>query len=282
MTGQGAPVTIRQPYNSEPVSWRRNKLAPDPDVRSAILDAASKSLREQGVRGLSIAAVLERAQLSTRAFYRHFESKEQLIAEVLLELARVETLRLRTKMANTTNPAEAVSAWIDGRLDRAFDENTNFKLRRLSQEARSEAFSSPEMVSPAYRAILEPLIEQLQRGLELGVFKDIVPVTAAKSIHGAVWAAYSRRQWATHHQDRDEVREQALRFCLRGLGVTPETIEQITASNAPTGQARLRVNPGLWPAGLATDRETPVWPGLAETPYLRQLPASIGSVTPVM
>jgi AcrR family transcriptional regulator len=143
MTDQGAPVTIRQPYNSEPVRRRRNKLAPDPDVRSAILDAASKSLREQGVRGLSIAAVLERAQLSTRGFYRHFESKEQLVAEVLLEMARVETLRLRTKMANTTSPVEAVAAWIDGRLDRAFDENTNFKLRRLSQEARSEAFSSP-------------------------------------------------------------------------------------------------------------------------------------------
>jgi len=238
MTDQGAPVTLRQPYSSEPVRRRRNKLAPDPDVRSAILAAASKSLQDQGVRGLSIAAVLERAQLSTRAFYRHFESKEQLVAAVLLELARVETLRLRTKMANTTNPAEAVSAWIDGRLDRAFDENTNFKLRRrLSQEARSEAFSSPEMVSPAYRAILEPLIEQLQRGLEIGVFQDIVAATAAKSINGVVWAA-TQRQWATDHWERDEVRERALRFCLRGLGVAPETIKEITGGNAPAGYAR--------------------------------------------
>jgi len=135
MTDQGAPVTTRQAYNREPVRRRRNKLAPDPDVRSAILDAASKSLREQGVRGLSIAAVLERAQLGTRAFYRHFESKEQLVAEVLLEMARVETLRLRTKMANTTSPVEA-AAWTDGRLDRAFDDDTNLKLRHLSQEAR--------------------------------------------------------------------------------------------------------------------------------------------------
>ncbi|HEY4796933.1 MAG TPA: helix-turn-helix domain-containing protein, partial [Mycobacterium sp.] len=60
-----------------PRTRRRSKLAPDPDVRRAIVAAASETLREQGVRGLSIAAVLDRAELSTRAFYRHFESKDQ-------------------------------------------------------------------------------------------------------------------------------------------------------------------------------------------------------------
>ena len=211
---------IRRPrrpaYRSSPTTRGRSKLAPDPDVRCAILAAASQSVHDHGVQGLSIAAVLEHAQLSTRAFYRHFESKDQLVAAVFLEIGRVETLRLRTKMATTTSPVAAVAAWIDARLDLAFDEKA----------------------SPAYRAILEPLIEplieQLQRGVELGVFKDIVPAAAAKSIHGVVLAG-TRRQRAIHHLDRDEVREHALRFCLRGLGVPPETIEQITASNAPTG-----------------------------------------------
>src|ERR1700756_777620 len=108
---------------SAPVSRRRNKLAPDPDVRCAILDAASRSMDDQGVRGLSVAAILERAQLSTRAFYRHFESKDQLVAAVFLEMTRNEVLRLRTKMAVAVTPAAAVAAWIEGRLDLAFDEN---------------------------------------------------------------------------------------------------------------------------------------------------------------
>jgi AcrR family transcriptional regulator len=208
---------------------RRNKLGPDPDVRCAILDAASESMHEHGVRGLSVAAVLERAQLSTRAFYRHFDSKDQLVAAVFLDLARLETQRLRGKMANTPNPVEAVVAWVDGRLELAFGENAELGARRLTLEAHSKAFSSPEMVAPAYGAILEPLIEQLQRGLELGLFQDIVPATAAKSIHGVVWAG-TQRQWATHRWDRAVVRERALRFCLRGLGVAPHTIELVTAS----------------------------------------------------
>jgi AcrR family transcriptional regulator len=47
---------------------RRKKLEPDPRVRLEILSAASKIVREDGVRALSIAEVLGRAQLSTRGF----------------------------------------------------------------------------------------------------------------------------------------------------------------------------------------------------------------------
>jgi AcrR family transcriptional regulator len=208
---------------------RRNKLAPDPDVRRAILSAASKSLREQGVRGLSIASVLDRAQLSTRAFYRHFESKDELVAAVFVEMARAEMLRLRTKMAKADTPVEAVAAWIDGRLDLAFDDSAKSDLRHLSLEAESQMAASPELVSPAYTAMLEPLIEQLERGLEHGAFQDIVPATAAESIQGVVWAG-AARQWAKDDcAPRADIRERALRFCLRGLGVSPETIAEIAA-----------------------------------------------------
>ena len=215
---------------SGPLSRSRNKL-PDPNVRCAIVDAASQSVHDRGVRGLNIAAVLERAQLSTRAFYRHFDSKDQLVEAVFLEMARDETQRLRTRMVNTASPVEAVAAWIEGRLDLALDDE--FRLRQLSPEAQPEAWS-PELVSPAYNAILEPLVEQLERGLELGTFKDIVPVTAAKSIDGVVWAGTEPSR-AAHRWDRSEVRESALRFCLRGLGVAPETIEQVAGRDGATG-----------------------------------------------
>lgn len=231
MTDQGDPLTRRHAYASRPVTRRRNKLAPDPDVRRAIVAAASKTVREQGVQGLSVAAVLHRAQLSTRAFYRHFESKDQLVAAVFLEATRNEVLRLRTKMAAAATPDAAVAAWIEGRLDLAFDENIESELRQVALEAQATVSSSPELVSPAHNAILEPLIEQLQRGLELGVFQDILPAMAAKSIHGVVWG-HTQRQWAAGQWARTDVRKRALRFCLRGLGVVPETIAQIVASSA--------------------------------------------------
>jgi AcrR family transcriptional regulator len=231
MTDQGDSVARRHAYPSGPATRPRNKLAPDPNVRRAIVAAASQTIREQGVQGLSVAAVLDRAKLSTRAFYRHFKSKDQLVAAVFLELTRNEVLRLRTKMAAASTPASAVAAWIEGRLDLAFDENIESELRQVSLEAKATVSSSPALVSPAYNAILEPLIERLDRGLELGVFHDILPAIAAKSIHGVVWGQ-AQRQWATGHSERADVRKRALRFCMRGLGVAPETIEQIVARSA--------------------------------------------------
>ncbi len=194
---------------------RRDKLGPDPTVRREILAAASTTLREHGVRGLSVATVLERANLSTRAFYRHFDSKEELVAAVFLETARVEKRRLRRRMATATTEIEAVTAWIDGRLDLAFDDSIGSDLRRLSLEAQSQ---SPGLVQPAYAEMLKPLRDALQRGLQTGVFHHIDTVTDAQFIHGVVWAGI-HQHWATGDCDRDDLRERIVRFCLRGLGV---------------------------------------------------------------
>jgi hypothetical protein len=78
--------------------------------------------------------------------------------------------------------------------------------------------------------MLTPLIEQLERGLEHGEFHDIDPITDAQSIQGVVWAC-TERQWATGKSERADVRERALRFCLRGLGVATETIHQTAYPN---------------------------------------------------
>lgn len=210
-----------------PRTRRRSKLAPDPGVHRAIVAAAAEALREHGVRGLSVAAVLDRADLSTRAFYRHFESKDQVVAAVFLEMAHAEKRRLQRKMAKAADPVEAVAAWIDGRLDLAFDENVKSDLRRLSLEAQSQMFAAPELIQPAFEEMLKPLIEQLQRGLSVGVFQGIDPASVAQSIQGVVWAS-TERHWTAGDCERSEARRRALRFCLRGLGVQDDTIDDIT------------------------------------------------------
>jgi AcrR family transcriptional regulator len=215
---------------SAPRTRRRDKLSPDPAVRSEILAAASTTLRELGVRGFNVAAVLDRANLSTRAFYRHFDSKDELVAAVFLESARAEKRRLQRRMNSAATEIEAVAAWIDARLDLAFDDNIRSDLRRLSLEAQSQTFASPSLILPAYAEMLKPLSQALARGLQRKVFHRIDPAADAQFIHGVVWSGIDR-EWEAGDSDRNDLRQRVVRFCLRGLGVPAEVIEQICAEN---------------------------------------------------
>lgn len=198
---------------------RRKKLDPDPGVRGALVNAAAEVMRDEGIAAANVARVLDRAGLSTRAFYRHFESKDALVSAVFLQMAQIEGRRLKRKMAAASDPVDAVMAWIDGRLDLAFNERIRSDLRKMSLEAQSQMFAAPELVSDAYGEILKPLIEQLEKGRAAGLFPGIDPETDALSIHGAIWAS-TERQWTTGDCDQRAVREQIFRFCLRGIGVT--------------------------------------------------------------
>ncbi|MFI5508685.1 TetR/AcrR family transcriptional regulator [Mycobacterium sp. NPDC051804] len=198
---------------------RRKKLDPDPGVRDALVNAATRVMRDEGIAAVNVARVLDHAGLSTRAFYRHFESKDALVSAVFLEMAQIEVRRLKRKMAAASDPVDAVVAWIDGRLDLAFNERIRSDLRKMSLEAQSQMFAAPELVSAAYGEILKPLVEQLEKGRAAGLFPGIDPEADALSIHGAIWAS-TERHWTTGDCDQREVREQIFRFCLRGIGVT--------------------------------------------------------------
>jgi AcrR family transcriptional regulator len=216
----------------------RRKLEPDPHIHALILAAAAEVVRSEGVQALSVARVLSGTQLGTRAFYRHFESKDQLVAAVFLEMARAEVVRLERRMADS-DPVRAVAAWIDGRLDIAFNQQIRADLRHMSLEAQTQMFVSPELVAPAYREILRPLVEQLTRGKDLGIFHEIDPDGEALSIHGVVWANVERH-WATAARDPGEIRDRVQSFCLGGLGLTPEAIRAVLQDepNRPGRQSR--------------------------------------------
>lgn len=213
---------------AQPRKRNRPKLDPDAGVRLKLLAAASNIVRERGVAGLTIADLLARAELGTRAFYRHFDSKDQLVQEVFLGMGRVEMVRLRGKMASASGPLAAVAVWIDGRLDLVFDEAIRSDLRHLSREAQSQMFAAPELVSPAYREMLKPLVEQLELGKAQGIFPRVDPETDADLLHGAVWACVEG-QWGVVAGDRERIREATLRFCLGGLGVPHERIAALIA-----------------------------------------------------
>src|ERR1700742_1454507 len=87
-------------------------LAPD-DERRAILDAPLRVLRRSGFDRATLDEVLTEAGLSTRAFYRHYSSKDELLVAWAEQGVGGVATRLARLMATAPGPLEAVAVWVD-------------------------------------------------------------------------------------------------------------------------------------------------------------------------
>ena len=83
------------------------------DDRGCIIDAAYGCLSEPHTGPIPVAAILQRAGVSTRAFYRHFESKDELF----LAMLRQESDALADRLDRIADeapgaPVDQLKAWI--------------------------------------------------------------------------------------------------------------------------------------------------------------------------
>jgi AcrR family transcriptional regulator len=63
-------------------------------TRQRILEAAGRRFKQEGIDGAGVAAVMSDAGLTNGAFYAHFASKEDLVANVLADQLRAQRLSL--------------------------------------------------------------------------------------------------------------------------------------------------------------------------------------------
>ena len=59
-------------------------------TRQRILQAAGRRFKQDGIDGVGVAAVMSEADLTNGAFYAHFASKEDLVANVLADQLRAQ------------------------------------------------------------------------------------------------------------------------------------------------------------------------------------------------
>jgi TetR/AcrR family transcriptional repressor of nem operon len=82
-----------------------------------IVTAASRMLRERGIEGTSVADLMQAAGLTHGGFYRHFDSKEALVAEAAQSIYDNLVQGLATKAKKTTE-ADAIADYVEKYLTR--------------------------------------------------------------------------------------------------------------------------------------------------------------------
>src|SRR5215510_9260144 len=93
------------------------------DDRGCIIDAAYSCLSAPHSGPIPVAAILQRAGVSTRAFYRHFESKDELFLALLRQESDALADRLDRIVEQVLgDPVDQLKAWIGGMFSWMHDE----------------------------------------------------------------------------------------------------------------------------------------------------------------
>ena len=185
-----------------------------------LVAAGRKLLHRDGAAEMTIADVLSEAGLSTRAFYRHFASKSDLLLAIYdHEVDRYRPL-LQRRLDAASTPREGLVAWIDELLAAAFEPRRGERTRAMFTWAIPLQQEFPAEFSAVRAALTDPLVAVLEAGRSDGTFPNTDPGRDAAFIRALTWDLVEEHLSGVEI-DAIEAREQVLRFCLPALGATP-------------------------------------------------------------
>ncbi len=198
------------------------------DERDRIVEAAFKCLAEPHKGPVHVSAILARAEVSSRAFYRHFESKDDLFLAMLWQV----TERLATELDEIAapdapgdpTPLGRLRAWLDRMFTLASDTDLHRYLAVVDcDEMRSaKGYRDAREQSRARRE--SSLVDILTMGQRDGSFS----LTEPESDSIAIAALVSRELTSARIYDPAQIpvaRARVERFALRALGVVAATTE---------------------------------------------------------
>jgi AcrR family transcriptional regulator len=170
-----------------------------------LLDAGL-SLMSEGDRSPRVADIVKRAGLSNQAFYRHFESKDELVAAVFdAGIYRLDSY-LRHQVEKADSPMDQLHAWI----------------RAVLSQARP-AVAAPTKAALAAFRLLPPDSQIRQKpAAGMSVLTEVLtrlgsrdPDSDANAIGLLTFGRLDQLLWQGPVSKTDE--EHILEFCLAGL-----------------------------------------------------------------
>jgi AcrR family transcriptional regulator len=191
------------------------------DELRILLDAAMEVMGRNGYVDASVADILTEASLSTRSFYRHFESTEQLLCALYRREAEDAAARLNAKVDAAPSPRAALDAWIDEILSLGQHRAKAARVHVLGSPGAMRAEGYVEEARHASKLLMAPLEALLAAGAADGSFPLADPAADASLIRSVVWSAAGLTPLRDWPASPTEVARQVRSFCARSLGATP-------------------------------------------------------------
>jgi TetR/AcrR family transcriptional repressor of nem operon len=177
-------------------------------TRRRIIEAAGRRLKRDGIDGSGVAALMADAGLTNGAFYAHFDSKEDLVANVL-----VEQLREQRESFSAMSVEQVVRTYL------STEHRNHPEAGCPSAALLDEIVRSPESTKRAYTEGLLGLVDAIAERLA-PLDPGSARVQALTVFSLLVGTLEVSRALADRHL-ADEILEQGIKTALGLLGVDP-------------------------------------------------------------
>jgi AcrR family transcriptional regulator len=190
----------------------------EPDAeRDLILSAALDVLRRNRGEEATVADILEEAGLSTRAFYRHFQTKEDVVRALYERDAHSFGAHLKRRVVEATNPDEALAAWVYEMLGLAYDRRRAERVAALSSPMVLRVVAGTRAQQLGSDLLEEPLRSVLEEGVATGWFTSTRPDLDIRTIRAITWEAIDWARTGEVKLSRREAADHILRFSRAAL-----------------------------------------------------------------
>lgn len=176
----------------------KNKEAVAASRRDEILAVAAQVIAERGIKGATVRDIGQAAGILSGSLYYHFESKEQIVLELLLPSVEAQYERELAISRESATATEALTALIRSSVEVTAEHPDNSII--LRNEART--FRDVEALRPIAELRARTLalwVDVVKRGMKQGEFRrdldtDVVVRAIFDGVLGASrWFAAERR-----------------------------------------------------------------------------------------
>ncbi len=192
------------------------------DELRILLDAALVVMERNGYADAAVADILCEADLSTRSFYRHFGSKDQLLCALFRREAEAAAARLKAKVDAAGDPLSALHAWIDEILSFGHHRTKAARATVLGSPGAMKAQGYADEMRRAAALVMAPLVSLLADGAADGSFPLADPAADAPLIQSVAWAAAGLNPTRQAAMSQAQAARQVRSFCERALGADPQ------------------------------------------------------------
>ena len=187
-----------------------------------LFEATLTVMQRNGYADVAVADILAEAGMSTRSFYRHFQSKDQLLCALYRHEAEQVAERLTARVSGAASPLAALDIWIEEIMSLGYNQRKAARVAVLGSPGAMRAEGYADESRRAMKLLIAPLQAVLADGLRDGTFPRTDPANDAPLVQSVAWTAAGLNPLREPAATRTEAFQAVQSFCRRALGVLTE------------------------------------------------------------